>query len=74
MKTAKVKIYRNKRNENKYLAVKRYDCGHYYIQGFVYWQETGVLNFLGCRGNNGRYGRVTRKYTLDALLEDYTAD
>lgn len=64
----KLTIYRNKRNENKYIEVVRYGCGHYYAVQFMQWNN-GVKNKLGSR--TGRRFRFL-KGTLDTILAEYT--
>ena len=61
------KIYQNKRNNDKYLEVVRYRCGHYYVVQFMKWGS--LVNKLGSR--TGRRGRWSKEY-LDILLKDYT--
>lgn len=59
-------IYRNKRNEDKYIEVIHYDDGHYYAVQFMRWGT--IVNKLGSR--TGRRGRW-RKAKLVELLDDY---
>ena len=40
-------IYRNNRNENKFIEVVRYDCGHYHAVQFMKWGD--IVNRLGSR-------------------------
>lgn len=71
-------IYRNLRNENKYLEVVRYDCGHYYMRPFMQWITpvtlsngyvmAGVRNNLG--GRDDRF-RVQKRNYLSWFLNDY---
>lgn len=60
-----VKVYRNKRNGNKYIEV--HNDGHYHntVKQFMAWSN-GVKNLLGDR----RLHRW-RKKNLTELLEDY---
>lgn len=60
------KIYRNKRNENKFIEVR--NDGHYHntVRQFMFWEKTGVKNLLGDRSLH----RWTAR-NLKALLEDY---
>lgn len=60
------KIYRNNRNENKYLEVVHYGCGHYHVVQFTKWEN--IVNKLGTL--TGRRHRW-RKANLQDLLEDY---
>ena len=61
-------IYRNNRNENKFIEVVRYDCGHYHAVQFMKWGD--IVNRLGSR--TGRRFRF-RKGSLNEILADYTA-
>lgn len=65
-------LYRNTRNENKYIEVKKMDDGHTYFRQFMYWNtDTGsVKNYSGSKTNRGRYHRVTQR-TLNQVLVDY---
>jgi len=70
-----VYTYRNRKNPNKYVQVKRTKCGHYYIRQFMEWtrevngQEEVIRNYTG--KVKGYFSRITRKYILDNLLDDY---
>lgn len=64
-----IKVYRNKRNENKYLDVKKTKCSHFYIRQYMYWKENGVQNFIG--NKKGYFIRTTKSRHLNDLLEDY---
>lgn len=57
--------YKNKRNEHKYIEVKRYSNGTYYVRQYMLFSN-GVKNYTGCK----RFSRV-RKSTLLEILEDY---
>lgn len=65
-------LYRNKRNENKYIEVKKSADGHTYYRQFMFWNtDTGsVKNYSGSRTNRGRYHRTTLE-TLNKILDDY---
>lgn len=69
----KTYIFRNKRNENKYIEVKVYKDGHIYVKQFMKWYTTRgiVKNYLASRSNKGRAYRYN-KNSLSELLEDYT--
>ena len=43
------KIYRNKRNENKFIEVR--NDGHYHntVRQYMFWKNAGVKNLLGDR-------------------------
>lgn len=60
-----IKVYRNKRNKNKYIEV--HNDGHYHntVKQFMKWNN-GVKNLL-CDGHLYRW----RKANLDELLSDY---
>lgn len=60
------KIYRNKRNENKFIEVR--NDGHYHnaVRQYMFWKNAGVKNLLGDRCLHRRKAR-----NLKALLEDY---
>lgn len=60
------KIYRNKRNENKFIEVR--NDGHYHntVRQYMFWKKTGVKNLLG-----GRCLHRWKARNLKALLEDY---
>lgn len=60
-----IKVYRNKRNRNKYIEV--HNDGHYHntVKQFMKW-DNGVKNLLGDR----RLHRWRRK-NLNELLKDY---
>lgn len=65
-------IYKNKRNANKYIDVRRYSDGHYAWKQFI-WVPGCKRNYVGCslkRAHVGTWSRVT-KGTLLAVLEDY---
>ena len=68
-----IKTYRNIRNENKYIDVKRTDCCHYMWRQFMKWNN-GVVNWLGVR-LHGKYSqggfRRCHKATIKSVLEDY---
>ena len=63
-------IFRNKRNENKYVDVKRSKCGHYYIVQYMIFenQDVTIINYTGCKRR--RFSRVSKR-TLLSILEDY---
>lgn len=65
-------LYRNNKNENKYIEVKKSKDGHTWMRQFMYWNmpEGTVKNYNGSKTNRGRYHRVTLE-TLAKILEDY---
>ena len=66
--------YRNKRNENKYIEVARYACGHYAFKQYIYARNSdNKKNYTGVALNRvhvGTWHRVT-KSTLLEILGDY---
>ena len=60
------KIYRNKKNENKFIEVR--NDGHYHntVRQYMFWKKTGVKSLLGDRCLHRLKAR-----NLKALLEDY---
>lgn len=65
-------LYRNKRNENKYIEVKKSSDGHTEFRQFMYWvtDDGPVKNYNGSKTNRGRFHRV-RQGTLNSILDDY---
>lgn len=63
-------VFRNKRNENKYIDVKRSKCGHYYIVQYMVFEnkDATIINYMGCRRK--RFSRITKR-TLLSIIEDY---
>ena len=63
-------ICRNKRNENKFIKVKRTACGHYYMKPYMCFknESTTIINYLGSK--RGRYFRINKKSVME-ILEDY---
>lgn len=62
-------LFRNNRNEHKYLEVViRKGDNHYYYKNFMHW-DNGVTNILGWKRN--AYRKITRG-SLAEILEDYT--
>ena len=65
--------YRNKRNENKYVEVKKGNDGHSYSRLYMKWDtpEGEVKNYTGAKdAKRGRYYR-TNLDTIDQILDDY---
>lgn len=62
----RTEVYRNTRNEHKFIEVVRYGSGNYYAVQFMRWGDT--VNKLGSR--TGRRFRFT-KASLDDILKDY---
>lgn len=67
-------IYQNKQNGNKYIILKRYDCGHYYWQQYMQWETPRgtVINWNGNTRNRRHLRRVRRAWWEQVLLADYT--
>lgn len=65
-------LYRNLRNTNKYIEVKKSNDGHTYFRQFMYWNTDrgSVKNYNASVTNRGRFHRV-RQDTLSQILEDY---
>jgi hypothetical protein len=67
------KTYVNKRDEDKYLLVRRYACGHTVVKQFIEWAN-GVRNYTGAslhgRSKKSHFSRW-RKPQLTELLDDY---
>ena len=60
-------MYQNNRNENKFIEVVRYNCGHYHAVQFMRFGN--IINRLGSR--TGRRFRWYKKPLLELLNEDY---
>lgn len=72
--TDSVKTYRNNRNPNKYIEVKKANDGHSYARQYMEWNTTDgkVKNYTGAKdAKRGRYHRA-RRDTIDQMLDDYT--
>lgn len=61
-----VRIYQNRKNEHKYLEVRKYECGHYVFRQYMEWKSAGVKNPVGSEN----FQRI-RKVDLDELVKDY---
>ena len=66
VKIVVIKIYRNKKNKNKYIEVHNDGYYHNAVKQYMYWTEVNVKNLLGDRKLH-RW----RKGNLKELLEDY---
>lgn len=62
-----IRTYRNKRNHNKYIEVKRTNDRHYMWQQYMYWKNAGVKNYT--LPAFYRIGTATRKDVLDSDYE-----
>ena len=72
-KSNEIRTYRNERNPNKFIEVKKDNSGHSYARQYMEWDtpQGTVKNYTGAKDpKRGRYSRV-RKSTLDSMLEDY---
>lgn len=67
-----VQTFRNKRNPNKYIEVKKGNDGHSYARQYMQWDTPNgpVKNYTGARTSRGRYFRA-RRDTIDQMVEDY---
>lgn len=66
-------LYRNNRDENKYIETRRTKDGHTEYRPFTYWDTNRgpVKNYQGSVTNRGRWHR-TSQASLSKMLEDYT--
>lgn len=60
-------MYQNNRNENKYMEVVHYGCGHYHAVQFMKWGD--IVNRLGSR--TGRRFRWYKIPLMELLHDDY---
>jgi len=61
-----IKTYRNIRNKNKYIDVKRTNCRHYmWRQRYSY--ANGITNFYG--RPKGGFARIGKRF-MDVVLND----
>ena len=68
-------MFVNKKNDAKFLEIRRYACGHYVFKQFVpYYIPCEGRNYMGCTLRQNRRGgvwhRISKKHLLN-LLEDY---
>ena len=61
-----IKLYRNNRNEHKYLEIHYDGEGHRSVRQYLHFPATGVVNLTG----DGMLHRW-RKEWLNEVLEDY---
>ena len=66
-----IKTFRNKRNHNKFIQVKRYKSGNFYAREFMYWETKfgPVTNYIGTK--NGTFCRLGIKTLGPVLRDDY---
>lgn len=65
-------LYRNNRNENKYIEVRKTTDGHTWYRSFMFWNtDRGpVKNYYTSKSNKGRWHRGTQE-SVKQMLEDY---
>ncbi len=61
-----IRIYRNKRNDHKFIEVRNDGHYHNFVRQYMYWEAKDIKNLLGDR-NLHRW----KIKDLKALLEDY---
>ena len=66
-----ITIYRNKRNEHKYIEVKRTKCSHFYVKQFIQ-PGNHIRYYVGStlKKPQGFWGRW-KLANLKELLKDY---
>lgn len=68
------RTYINRRDNNKYLLIRKYDDGHTVAKQFIEWSN-GVRNYTGAslrgRGRFGRFSRVTKHFFREVVNCDY---
>lgn len=62
-------VWRNKRNKNKLIILKRYDCGHYYWAQYI--ATPWGRQWMGVVHNRCRFSRIRCATWREVLLEDY---
>lgn len=67
MRKTTTQIYRNNRNQHKYIEVHADGYSHWTVRQYLFWPSTMVKNFTG---DSILYR--WRKANLQELLEDYT--
>lgn len=67
-----VETFRNRRNPNKYIEVKKGNDGHSYARQYLKWDTPNgeVKNYMGSRTSRGRYFRA-RRDSIDQMVGDY---
>lgn len=65
-------LYRNKRDENKYIEVRKLTDGHTEYRSFMFWNtDRGpVKNYYTSKSNKGRWHRGSQE-SVRKILEDY---
>lgn len=75
-----IRIYRNKRNENKYIEVKKTKCSHFYYRQYIkaYNLMTGEMfanyttyNRRRGKAKTGLWFRMTKNWMTEMLEMDY---
>lgn len=66
-----IRTYRNKRNGNKFIQVKKYACGNYYFRQLMHWEtDRGpVTNFMSTK--RGAFVRNGMRTLGSVLRDDY---
>ena len=72
----RIYVYQNNRNENKFIELKRTDCGHFYYRQFMKWKTDNgvVLNHLvySKKTKTGLWLKTTKWFVLQVLKSDYS--
>lgn len=75
-----IRVYRNKRNENKYIELKKTKCSHFYYRQFIKTHNPKLnVTFTNYTTYNRRKGkaktglwlRMTKNWMQEALNLDY---
>lgn len=59
-------IYRNKRNENKYLEIHKYKCSHYRLRQFIFHAKGDVITY------RNRINEPYKSFTIQDDIMNYT--
>lgn len=65
----KITVWRNKRNSNKIIVLKKYRCSHFYWAQYI--QTATGKNWMGCIRNRRRFSRITCPTWRPVLEDDY---
>ena len=68
-----VKTYRNKKNDRKYMEVKKSNDGHTWARQYLEYDDVydePFRNYVGSKSPKGRYFRH-RQDSLNSILDDY---
>lgn len=68
-----IATYRNKRNPNKFIQVKRYARGEYWFRQFIKVETAWgtVINYMGTHNNSGAFHKNGIRSMRQVLTEDY---